>query len=126
MQQPRKNKREGFDFRERMIQLECIRKHWRRLFQLQVPFGFSGRELLQTQTRLAQTFGNTGDRQRRELGKRAHAPEPQRFKNLRRRFLFDLDQLVSKLVNRKLAEARQLFARRNKRDSAEMRDRKSK
>src|SRR5689334_11037246 len=84
-----------------------------------MTLGFTGRELLQAKTSLAQTLGNTGHRQRRKLSKRANAPESQSLENLCRVFLLDAHQLVSQMRNRKLAEAGQLFTGSNKSDPSQ-------
>ncbi len=59
-----------------------------------MPFSFAGGKLLQLNSGLSQTFGNTGDRKCGKISKSANAPEPQRFQDLIRNFFLEMDERI--------------------------------
>src|SRR6185369_2716797 len=98
MQQAREDKRERLELTNGVFEFERMGKHRCGLFDMQVPLGPAGRELLKFDSRLAQTFGNTGDWQRGKLRKGTNTPEPQRLQHLRDDFPLEIDQRIVETI----------------------------
>src|SRR5262245_61999990 len=105
VQQSREDEREWLELAEGMFELDGIGKNWRRVFDLQVPLGFAGSELLEFDSRLSQTLRHTGNGKRGEISKGANAPESQCLHHFFSNFFLDVDERVIEPIDRKLSQA---------------------